>query len=242
MTPLDPDLPPADASRAADPWAVRLSEYLDGDLAPAERAALETHLPACAACRAELAELSEVVQRAAALPLRAPDTDLWPGIAARLPGGARVVPMPDRPRRVWELTLPQLAAAGFLVAVLSGGTMWLVASRHPLPPVPGATSAPVARGAIETLPAGFDSRRYDAAIADLEQVLRQHRAQLDPSTVRVIESNLRIIDQATSDARRALASDPSNPYLNDHLAEQLRRKVDVLQQATAVVAMHGGSS
>ena len=69
--------------------------------------------------------------------------------------------------------------------------------------------------------------------------MREHRRELDPATVRTIEQNLRIIDQATEQARRALAADPANPYLNSHLAAQLRLKADVLRQATALVATHG---
>jgi hypothetical protein len=138
-----------------------------------------------------------------------------------------------------------MAAAAVLVALLSAGTMWLVISRHPIPPAPGVSlpggvaTSTVARSTA-ALPAGFDARRYDGAIADLERVLRAHRAELDTSTVRIIEQNLRTIDAATAQARAALAADPANPYLNDHLAEQLRRKVDLLRQATAVVAVQGG--
>ena len=36
----------------------RLSAYLDGELAPAERARLAAHLEACAECTARLAELA----------------------------------------------------------------------------------------------------------------------------------------------------------------------------------------
>ncbi len=42
-----------------DLQAERLPLYASGDLAPAERAALEAHLEGCADCRAELAELQE---------------------------------------------------------------------------------------------------------------------------------------------------------------------------------------
>ena len=89
-------------------------------------------------------------------------------------------------------------------------------------------------------PAAFETARYDAAIADLEQVLRDHRGELDPATVRVIERNLRVIDDATAQARQALAADPASPYLNGHLATQLKRKLTLLRQATAVVAAHSG--
>jgi RecA/RadA recombinase len=83
--------------------------------------------------------------------------------------------------------------------------------------------------------ADFGFARYDAAIADLERVLSEHRRELDPATVRVIESNLRIIDRATAQARRALTADPANPYLNGHHAEQMRRKVELLRQVTALI-------
>jgi hypothetical protein len=84
--------------------------------------------------------------------------------------------------------------------------------------------------------ADFNSTRYDAAIADLQQVLDQHRKELDPATVRIIEENLHIIDVATDQARKALAADPANPYLNGHLAEQMRRKVDLLRQVAMMVS------
>ena len=37
-----------------DEWNDRLSEYLDGELEPAEQRALEAHLAGCAECRADL--------------------------------------------------------------------------------------------------------------------------------------------------------------------------------------------
>jgi anti-sigma factor RsiW len=50
-----------------DRWMDRLSEYLDGDLAPGERTALEAHLADCHACRSTLHDLRQVVNRAHAL-------------------------------------------------------------------------------------------------------------------------------------------------------------------------------
>ncbi len=46
----------------------QLSAYLDGELSPAERAALERHLPTCAQCQTELAALRRVRATLAALP------------------------------------------------------------------------------------------------------------------------------------------------------------------------------
>ena len=87
--------------------------------------------------------------------------------------------------------------------------------------------------------ASFDATRYDAAVAELQRVLHEHRSELDTTTVRILEQNLAIIDKATEEARRALEADPANPYLNGHLAEQMMRKVRLLQRAADVVAAHG---
>jgi hypothetical protein len=73
---------------------------------------------------------------------------------------------------------------------------------------------------------------YAREVADLERTLKARRGQLDPTTVKAIESNLQIIDLAATQARQALAADPSNPYLKDYLSRTMQRKVDVLKQAT----------
>ena len=125
------------------------------------------------------------------------------------------------------------------------GAVWLALERRTtLRAVPGPE--PAANAALGTsdatvpepegvVAADFGFTRYDAAIADLERTLEQHRGQLDPATVRVVELNLRLIDRAIAQARRALESDPANPYLNNHLADQMRLKVDVLRQITALI-------
>ena len=64
-------------------WTDRLSEYLDDELPPGERSALEEHLRHCAACGAVLADLKRIVTRARGLEDQPPERDLWPGIAAR---------------------------------------------------------------------------------------------------------------------------------------------------------------
>lgn len=224
-----------------DVWTGRLSEYLDGDLSADERTALEAHLPGCAVCTRTLDGLRLVVARAARLEPLAPERDLWSGIAERIgaePARAKIL-RPAWRERMWSFTLPQLAAAGVLLALLSGGVVWMALSQRPgAAPAPGGgsiASAPAADAVV----AGYELPQYDKAIAELQQTLEQHRAQLDTSTVRIIEQNLAVIDQATDQARRALAADPANPYLNGHLAEQMRRKVDLLRQATALFSPRG---
>lgn len=222
-----------------DTWTARLSEYLDDELPPAERAALETHLAACDDCAATLADLRRIVARAGALDDRPPARELWSGIAARI--GRPSTPRGRVLRGPWRrvtLTIPQLAAAGLVVAGLGAGTVWMATGG----PADGPAGAPVAIGSDSAAPAGDPLVRpavassYESAVRDLERVLAEGRDRLDTNTVRVIEESLVTIDRAIARARAALEADPSDPYLRHHLAQTMRRKLDLLRRATDLVA------
>jgi anti-sigma factor RsiW len=217
-----------------DQWTDRLSDYLDGELEPAERAALERHLPSCPACAATLDELREVVARAATLAPRPPAADLWTGIEPRLDRITTVVtPMRPRLTRRFSFTMPQLVAAGLALMVMSGGGVWVLkhgGAATDLPPV-AATSDPDAAA----VPVAVADPRYDEAIADLEQALAAGRGQLDAGTVKIIEANLDAIDKAIDQSRRALASDPANVYLHSHLAEARQRKLALLRRGVGLI-------
>jgi hypothetical protein len=80
------------------------------------------------------------------------------------------------------------------------------------------------------------STSFDHAVAELEQVLAERRDRLDTATVRVLEQSLRTIDRALAQARAALATDPNDPYLNAHLADTMRRKLNLMRRAATLVA------
>jgi hypothetical protein len=214
-----------------DQWTDRLSEYLDGELGAAERAALEGHLATCAGCGATLAELRRVVARAGALEDRPPAVDLWPAIAEHI--GVASLPARRAQRRV-SFTVPQLAAASVALALLSGATAWLWV--RPAARAPVATMRPPVTSQAPSLvtAATYPDKRYAAQVADLERALERGRGRLDTTTVRVIEKNLAIINRAIRDAQSALAADPANSYLNLHLAQEMRRKLELLRQAAAL--------
>ncbi|MGH7724053.1 MAG: zf-HC2 domain-containing protein [Candidatus Eiseniibacteriota bacterium] len=79
---------------------------------------------------------------------------------------------------------------------------------------------------------GLDDPAYAAEVAKLERALSEKRNELDPETVKTIESNLRIIDLASAQAKKALDVDPANPYLKEHLTKTKQRKIEVLKAAT----------
>jgi predicted anti-sigma-YlaC factor YlaD len=226
-----------------DPWTDRLSEYLDGELPEWERHALESHLESCAECSLIVSDLRRVVRRARTLKNPPPATDLWPGIAARIgvgiPKAQDVVDLDAqrRVRRRWAFSLPQLAAAGIALMTVSGGAVWFMsgAARQSVVSAPVLSSPPDGTPAVSVAMKPNASQSYAAAVADLERVLADGRGKLDTTTVRIIEQNLAAIDRAIAEAQRALDADSANLYLNTHLAETMRRKLDLLRQAAALV-------
>ena len=80
----------------------------------------------------------------------------------------------------------------------------------------------------------FADAQFDAAVADLERVLRDQRDSLNPRTVLVLERNLQVIDDAIREARAALENDPANALLNAHLANARQRKLNLLRRAALI--------
>src|SRR5947208_2291054 len=115
---------------------------------------------------------------------------------------------------------------------LAAAAAWRIVRRGTVPPAPVAVAerAPVLLNAS----AYPGDARFDAQVADLERALARGRGRLDTATVRVIERNLRIIDRAIRGAQSALAADPANSYLNLHLAQEMRRKLELLRQAATL--------
>jgi hypothetical protein len=129
--------------------------------------------------------------------------------------------------------VPQLLAASVALVLVSAGSAWVVLRQ----PAVEATTAATGPAPIMTNVGTYESSpRYAAAVADLERLLAQRRSRLDPTTVRVIEKNLGIIDRAIRDAQSALAADPANAYLNQHLAQAMRRKLELLRQAATLAS------
>jgi len=221
----------------ADVWTNRLSDYIDGELSEADTNSLEIHLTTCAECRATVEQLRTVASRAAELENRAPETDLWEGIAARIKKGAMdeadvvdIARAAETRRRI-SFSVPQLLAAGIALMFVSGGTVWMALSDTGEVGGNMLAEAPV-QAEAQMLLASFDDPGYDAAVAALERVLEEGRNRLDSTTVMVLEQSLATIDQAISEARAALQTDPTNHYLSEHLSATMNQKVRLLRQAT----------
>ena len=170
-----------------------------------------------------------------------PSRDLWAGIAPQI--AAR----PAASARRFAFTLPQLALAASLLIAVASGLTWMAAR----PPAAGTSAASQSEPVIQAygvpedttdgqiVQANFADAQFNAAVSDLERILREERDRLDPRTVLIIERNLKAIDNAINEARMALNDDPANAFLNSHLADARRRKLDLLRQATTLASAGG---
>lgn len=218
-----------------DQWTNRLSEYVDGELDSTERAALEAHLATCGHCFATLSELRQVVAQAKSLVDTPPTKDLWAGIRAGMTPAAVTAHPPIRPTaRRLSFSIPQLLAACIALVLLSGGGAWMMLHSR------GQTSG---GSAFETpSPSSPQIRparwrvQSDLAITELQDALTVNESKLDTATVRIVRENLAIIDRAIAQAQRALRRDPGNSYLNLHLANTMRQKIELLRRANALAS------
>jgi anti-sigma factor RsiW len=202
----------------SDQFTPRLSEYLDDDLTPGERLEVQRHLPDCAECRATLDGLRHVVADAQALEDTPPAKDLWFGVRASLPAATR--------RRQITLSIPQALAAGILLAIVTALCVALFFNRQPA----AAGESAGNRSSVGMLPIRVSDPKYDRAVDELTRLLDEERSHLSPKTVEAIEKSLTTIDKAIAEAQYALKKDPSDPFLNNHLAQQRRTKIALLRQ------------
>jgi anti-sigma factor RsiW len=229
-------------------WTERLSAHLSGDLDPATAGLVERHLRECPRCTETLAELERVVGIAHDAGDLEPPRDLWPAIAesiASIPAGSdtEVIELPTaaqrRPARGGP-SRPRLAAAAVaLIVVSAGGGWWAASAGTPT----SQTSGPDPLGGFDAVIAASDDAGAPADLAAqlqvLEQLVAAARETLDPSTVLILERNLNTIETAIADSREALATDPGNAFLTQHLERMYRRKLVYLQEAVRVAEWAG---
>jgi anti-sigma factor RsiW len=206
------------------PRSERLSDYVDGELGPAERERIEAHAATCEACASVLADLRTVVERArGAGDGPPPPAGLWRGIAPRLAPR----PEPWWRRGVGPAGWRWAAQAAALAVVCVAGVIWLAQNRTQ-PPVPLASS-PVASGVAVMAP----DREYDDRVAGLLHVVRA-RLTHDPQVLAVLEQNLQAMDVAIADYRDLLAARPADPRIRDRVTAVRERKLDLLERAAAL--------
>jgi hypothetical protein len=182
----------------------RLSAYLDGELAPAERARVAAHLEACAECTARLAELAAVNEATASLPSEAPQ-GYFESFPARV--RARLAPRAvGRRLPVWTWA----AAAVLLLAVVTPLTLLRRPdARSSLPAGEIPAAAPPALATSQAPPA---APAPEAASADRKAETKpQRRAPVFASPVPEKRESAFASAPSEADARAAQGQEPLAP-------------------------------
>lgn len=233
-------------------WTDRFSDYLAGALDEPARADVDRHLAECGPCREILAGLRGVVARAEEAGDVEPPRDLWPGIEEALADArasierarredviALPTPQGRRARTGRRLTPARLAAAAVVLVAVTAGTTWHLASRAPASggdavgmTAPGSDATRMVTA--DAVPPGLADQ-----VAALEEALDSARETMDPNTVLVLERNLTAIERAIADSKQALALDPGNAFLAEHLERMYERKLVYLQDVARVVEWAG---
>ncbi|HUQ48317.1 MAG TPA: zf-HC2 domain-containing protein [Gemmatimonadaceae bacterium] len=114
-----------------------------------------------------------------------------------------------------------------------------VAQRAPVRHAPQATrpvgSTLVSASSVSMQPTPSEMA-FAGEIVQLQSVLSQRRAQLDPETVKIVEDNLGVIDIAVKRARAALSKDPASGFLTRQLDNALQKKVELLRTVALLPA------
>ncbi len=160
-----------------------LPDYPDGELSPFWRRRLEAHLRVCPDCRAELAELREVVRTWREHPLPEPEPGFWEAFDRELHLKLAQVnqrtpePEPRRPRLPYLLGASALAVLLLFVSYLAnfqlpGQTPRLAEAPKPVAPAASAPQPQLAREAPASAPAPARGEgRFGAAGADQVQTV-----------------------------------------------------------------------
>ncbi len=240
--------------RTGHPDPDLLARHAEEGTAAAESGPLEAHLASCAECREEVAWIRRLRSEAAELPRAVePSRDLFPAIRARIALGTAEQPERGAGRVVGRAAgrwspIRLAAAAVVLVALSSAITLQLARSGADIE-APGITAGTeesaagtpdgsgTASGGTRFASSGEEAvgvieAAWAPTLRELESALVEGRERLQPETLEVIESNLRIIDRAIREAREALAADPASQGAARSLNGMLETRAQVLRQVT----------
>jgi len=231
-----------------------IHDYIDDALDLRARVELERHLAGCSECRRLVDELRELRKAFAGLKddLREPPVRAWGRLerairlehehgARRLPPSdtaARAEVRPKPSRSTVPRLVPWLAAAAVLILATAVGLQFR-AGRRAAPnastPAPGASiaSGEAAQNVEAELRAAEE--HYTKAITGLEQITKTEQGALDPGTAATLQKNLAVIDQAISESRAALRTQPASEPAQESLVENFKAKIGLLQDTVALI-------
>ncbi|HJZ71340.1 MAG TPA: zf-HC2 domain-containing protein [Vicinamibacterales bacterium] len=233
-----------------------LNAYADGSLTAGEAAEVDQHLGACVSCRQLVDDVREILRATSDLDVREPPVRVWPRIERAI-----LLDRDDEARRTSALHADDgarraqshrgaaiarrygkwLAAAAVLVLATAVGVRYLP-GRHAdtagsvRPPAESGAEAS-ASGAAQAVESELRQAEahYENAIKGLEQIANAEQNALDPRTAATLQKNLAVIDQAISESRAAVRSQPTSEPAQASLIENFKTKISLLQDTVALI-------
>jgi hypothetical protein len=125
-----------------------------------------------------------------------------------------------------------LAAAAAVVLATVVGLRFMPSGREQV-----RTDAPAAGTAAESVETELRQAEahYEKAIKGLEQIASAEQNALDPRTAATLQKNLAVIDQAITESRAAVRSEPASEPAQQSLLENFKSKIALLQDTVALI-------
>ena len=213
------------------PDEIVLNDYVDDTLGRDARANVERHLTTCLDCRRLVDEVRELRRRVSSLEPMQPPARAWRRIARELERSAeRELQSSASGKRSAKASryVAWLAAAAILMLGTIVGVRFATSGR-------GGTSipAPDAQSIVSELT--LAEEHYQKAISGLEQIANAEKGALDPRTAATLQKNLAVIDQAITESRAALKTQPNSEPAQQSLLESFKTKIALLQDTVALI-------
>jgi len=220
-----------------------INEYVDGTLESRDRADLEQHLASCVPCRQAVEDLREILGATRALEPRVPPMRVWSrierAIALEPARGDRRGSEDGRAGirlKGWHGLRWAAAAAVIVLASFVGlrfGPSIRVSRSVPADVAGQAPAGQAAAAVVSEL--RLAESHYEKAIKGLEEIASSEQDALDPRTAATMRNSLAVIDQAISESRAAVQSQPASEPAQESLIENFKAKIGLLQNTVALI-------
>jgi anti-sigma factor RsiW len=219
------------------PNETAIHDYVDDALEPRARADVERHLEGCAECRRLVDDLREIRSAVGRLKtdLREPPVRAWGRLerAIRLEHPSRSTQNPQNTQREFALRFPRALRSTF--GWVAAAAILILAAVVGLQFRPGRRAAPDGTSTSAPSSAGLSVSTGEAAQTVEAELRAAEEHYTKAITGLTLQKNLAVIDQAISESRAALQTQPASEPAQESLVENFKAKIGLLQDTVALI-------